>query len=441
MIDKRYLIFFIGIIGLSVFFQGQPSITGNILLSEVNVSINSFDNGQISYFNYPDRITQYSKVNIGAEFLNTGSTSYTKEILLQIGVYGDNMTVVANRTGLTVVMKPGDRSFDKLSYTPLYYGFYWMHLIVSYGNKTDEAWGTFYVDPYYIIVIPPNVTEDDGPGGPLDSEAISGGSGDELGSEGGMSDSLDLASLLDSGIYDTGRTLVTISNPDKIYVRPGESTAVYVIVNNTGTMTLRRMMLLPRSMSGIKVDAQPRNIQILKGTQSAIFMITVDVPADILNRTYPLDFKVLFDKGNRTGHVDVVVGPRLDEDLMDTILNYRYIITRLKSESDTLYFDGKNTSLLENYISLADSDLVIAKDDYDVEDYDSVREYLKRTKLHLDDAVLELASLRSETMIIVFAPNIWLLIVLAITMITAIGVVYAHRHNLKKVVKEAEDGI
>ena len=129
MIDKRYLILLFSIIGIFIIIQLQPSIvgssiTGNILLSEINVSINAFDNGRISCFNYSDRILQYSKLEIGAEFLNTGSTSYTKSLLLQIGFYDDNMTVIANRTGTTIFMKPGDRNFDTLTYTPLYYGFY-----------------------------------------------------------------------------------------------------------------------------------------------------------------------------------------------------------------------------------------------------------------------------------------------------------------------------
>ena len=445
MIDKKYLIFLFSIVGLLIIIQLQPaivgsSITGNILLSEINVSINAFDNGRISYFNHSDRILQYTKLEIDAEFLNTGSTSYTKNSLLQIGTYDDNMTVIANRTGFTMYMKPGDRSFDTFKYTPLYYGFYWLHLTVSYGNKTADAWGTVYVDPYYIIVIPPNVTEGDEPGGPLDAEDTTGGSGDGSGIGAG-GDDVDLSALLDSGIYDTGRILVTLSHPDKIYVRPGQSSVVYVIVNNTGTMTLRRMMLLPRIIGDIKIEAQPMNIQTLKSGQSAIFMITLDVPYDIDNRTYPLDFKVLFDKDSRAGHIDVAVGPvSSEEDLLNTILNYRYIITRLTGESDKLYFDGKDTALLEEYISDADSDLVIAKDNYDLGDYDPVRTYLKKTRVHLEDAVLELASLRKPDISVLFATNVWFLIVLMIMISIVMAEVYVHKRKHKKVIKdEGED--
>ncbi|MBW6461431.1 MAG: hypothetical protein K0B07_00055 [DPANN group archaeon] len=446
MIDKKYFIFLFGIIGLLIIIQVQSSIlessiTGNLLLSEVNVSINAYDNGKVSILNYSDRIEQYSKLVIGAEFLNTGSTSYSKSLLLQIGTYDENMTISANRTGTTIVMKPGDRSFDKLTYTPLYYGFYWMHLIVSYGNKTADAWGTFYVDPYYIIVIPPNVTEGE-PGGPLDVEDTTGGDGDGL-SMGGGGDDVVLSALLDSGIYDTGRILVTLSHPDKISVRPGQSSVVYVIVNNTGTMTLRRMMLLPRIIGNIKIEAQPMNIQTLKGGQSAIFMITLDVPYDIYNRTYPLDFKVLFDKDSRAGHIDVEVGPgNLEDDLLNIILNYRYIITRLTSERDKLYFEGKNTTLLDEYISDADYDLVIAKENYDLGDYGPVREYLNETLNHLEDAVLELASLRKSDTFVLFATNVWFLIVLMIIISIVIAEVYMHKRKHKKYIKyEGEDAI
>ena len=436
MIDNKLFLFFISIsLGLLLFTQIQPSITGNILLSEINVSISPFDNGRVGYFSYPEEITQYSRMIIDAEFINTGSTSYTKNTLLQIGAYDDNMTVLANRTGLTTSIMPGGRSLDTLRYTPLTYGFYWMHLIVSYGNKTADAWGSFYVSPYYSIIIPPE--GDGGSGGSSDSEGTgggagsgggAGGSGGSLGSSGGMG----IPSVSDLSKSDTGRVLVTLLHDNKVYVRPGELSEVYVVVNNTGTMTLRQMMLLPRIVGNIMLDAQPMNVQTLKSGQSAIFMITLDVPRDIENRTYPLDFKVIFDKGNKSGHVDVVVGPlALDESLLNSILNYRYIINRLKSETDILYFDGKNTTLIEKYIDLADSNLIIAKDEYDVADYESVRKSLKNTREHLKDAVIELAKLRSEGTLIVFAPTIWLLIVLVLVMIVSFGVVYIHKRKIK----------
>ncbi|MCK4927707.1 MAG: hypothetical protein KAS11_04510, partial [Candidatus Aenigmarchaeota archaeon] len=351
MDNNRYLALFIFTICIFIIFQDHPSITGNILLGEVNVSINPMEYGKISYLGYPPVITQYSNIDFDIEFRNTGSTPYIKKTLLQIGTYDANMTVIANRIGHTASMGPGDRIFETLKYTPWAYGFYWVHVIVSYGDSTADAWGSFYVEPYVAIIIPPD--PGDSTGDDDDDESHSGG---DTGSLTGFLG--DISSALDFELYDYGRTMITLSHPDKIYVMSGDTSVVYILVNNTGTMTLRRLLLLPRIIGNIAVGAQPMNIQTLKGGQSAIFMITLDVPAGIEDGIYPMDFKVIANRIERTGHIDVVVGSLLlDENLMDMILNYRYIITRLIDEADSLYLAKENTTLLERYISDADSAL------------------------------------------------------------------------------------
>lgn len=424
MNNNRYLAFFIFIISIFIIFQSQPSITGNILLGEVNVSINPMEYGRIGYFDYPAEITQYSSMDFNLEFINTGSTPYIKNTLLQIGTYDENMTVIANRTGLTASMGPGDRVFETLKYTPLAYGFYWIHAIVSYGNSTADAWGSFYVEPYYTYVAPPDPGDSTG-----DDEGSD--SGDDTGSGTGFFG--DIFSELYLEQFDHGRTLITLSHPDKIYVTSGDTSVVYVIVNNTGTMTLRRLLLLPRIIGNIAVDAQPMNIQTLKGGQSAIFMITLDVPAGMEDGIYPMDFRVIANRIERSGHIDVVVGSLLlDENLLGIILNYRYIITRLIDETDSLYLAGKNTTLLEKYIGDADSALVLAKDYHDLKDYGQVRAYLKDTRWHLELAVIELARLRSSDSFLSRAPMLLLVIAMIVIIAVSLIAVYIHKRGMKK---------
>ena len=437
MINNRLLLSFICIIislfGFFLFTQIPVSITGNTLLSEINVSINPFDSGRISLFNYPYEITQYSSMMINTEFLNIGSTTYTKSVLLEIGQYDANMTMLANRTGFTTSIQPGERSTDILRYTPLH----WLHLTVSYSDKTIDMWGTFYVKPYYSITVPSIGTGDDSGDGTGD-DVGTGGTGGSGGTGGtGGIEIIDWGSIgypsYDSSESDSGRILVTLHHPDKVYVMSGESSVVYVLVNNTGTMTLRRMMLLPRITGNIKIDAQSKNVQVLKGGQSAIFLIALDVPDDIDNRTYPLDFELFFDKGNRTGHVDVIVGNLpVDESLLNTILNYRYILTRLNGEMDALFLDGINITIVKKHISDAESALIIAKDYYDDNDYKSTRIYLEKTKGYIIDAVIELARLRNDKTLIVLAPTFWIFILLIIMMIIAISVIYIHKRKLKE---------
>ena len=424
MDNNRYLALFIFTICIFIIFQDHPSITGNILLGEVNVSINPMENGKINYFEYPAEVTQYSSMDFDIEFRNTGSTPYIKDTLLQIGTYDANMTVIANRTGHTASMGPGDRIFETLKYTPWAYGFYWVHVMVSYGDSTADAWGSFYVEPYVAIIIPP----DPGDGTGDDDESYSGG-----GTGSGTGFLGDISSALDLELFDFGRTMITLSHPDKIYVMSGDTSVAYIIVNNTGTMTLRRLMLLPRIIGNIALDAQPMNIQTLKGGQSAIFMITLDVPAGTKDGIYPMDLKVIANRIERTGHIDVVVGSLLlDENLMDMILNYRYIITRLIDEADSLYLAGENTTLLELYISDADSALILAKDYHNLKDYGRVRAYLKNTREHLELAVIELARLRGSDSFLSRAPMLLLAIAMVIIIAVSLIALYVHKHSMKK---------
>jgi len=427
MDNNRYLALFIFTISIFIIFQGQPSITGNILLGEINVSINSMENGKISYLGYPAENIQFSSIDFDIEFRNTGSTPYIKNTLLQIGTYDANMTVIANRTGHTASMEPGDRIFETLKYTPLAYGFYWIHAIVYYGDSTADAWGSFYVNPYYAYV-PPLPGPGDGTG---DDDGSSSGGDTGSGSSTGFLG--DISSALDLERFDYGRTLITLSHPDKIYVMSGDTSVVYILVNNIGTMTLRRLMLLPRIIGNIAIDAQPMNIQTLKGGQSAIFMITLDIPADIEDGIYPMDLKVIANRINRTGHIDVVVGSfPLDESLMDIILNYRYIITRLIDEADSFNLAGENTTLLERYISDADSALILAKDYHDLKDYGQVRVYLKDTRGHLELAVIELARFRSSDSLLSRAPMLLLAIAMIIIIAVSLIAVYVHKRGMKK---------
>ncbi|MCK5290175.1 MAG: hypothetical protein KAJ56_04440, partial [Candidatus Aenigmarchaeota archaeon] len=216
-------------------------------------------------------------------------------------------------------------------------------------------------------------------------------------------------------------------------VMSGDTSVVYILVNNTGTMTLRRLLLLPRIIGNIAVGAQPMNIQTLKGGQSAIFMITLDVPAGIEDGIYPMDFKVIANRIERTGHIDVVVGSLLlDENLMDMILNYRYIITRLIDEADSLYLAKENTTLLERYISDADSALILAKDYHDLKDYGQVRAYLKDTREHLELAVIELARLRGSVSFLSRAPMLLLAIAMIVIITVSLIAVYIHKRSMKK---------
>ncbi len=401
----------------------------------VNVSIELFDDGRIGYFDYPELITQYSRMNITVEFINTGSTTYTKRTKLEIGIYDANYSVTANRSGPITSLNPGQRSSERLRYTPMDPGYFWLRAVVSYSNKTADIWGTFYVKPYYE----PWPTPGNGGGG---SGGGGGGGGYGGGSGGGGGVTILEVPETTTEIIPTQKTLygekeMVIEYPERIYISPGEPSVVYVTVNNTGDLPLNELLLLGSINGGISMDVDPKTIQTLNGKQSATFLITLLPPAVTPFGNYSLDFTVSTYTIRKYGHIDVEVGKLgVDDSLERTIRNYQYIIMKLEEESEGLSFEGKNMTAADSYINDAKNTLKRAKDAFSTRDYEVTRDNLKKTRNHLIKAVIEIARVRGKGLFVVLAPTIWLLIALITIIIIAAVSVYVHKLDEENSTKE-----
>lgn len=397
----------------------------------VNISIAPLDDGYISYFGFPEEITQYSRMNITVEFTNSGSTTYTKKTELDIyGMVGENFTVLYNRSGGTSSLNPGSRSLENLRYTPLEYGWFWIRIQVHYTNKTANAWGVFYVKPYYDLVYPPTNPPSEGGGGG------SGGSYEEI------IRTIQLKNppkekTLPEKIIDVGKKDMDLSYPDKIYITPGDSAVAYVIINNKGTMPLRDLRVFGQINGDIAIDVQPRRVSELYGNNSAVFMITLDTTPDIAEGPYSLDFTAHTDKMDDYGRIDVEVSKaNLDDSLERTILNYQYLIIKLEEEIDGLNTAKKNTDKAVPYINEAKNTLKLARDALDAKDYEKTRDSLKKTRNALINAVMEIALARGDKLLVVMAPTIWLLIILLIIMMITAVMLYMHKRDKEKAKKE-----
>ncbi|MBU4300206.1 hypothetical protein L6303_00005 [archaeon] len=389
----------------------------------INISIDSFDNGYISYFDYQKELTQYSRMNITVEFTNSGSTSYSKKTELDIyGFSEGKLVLIANRSGAISSLTPGSRSVEKLRYTPMQPGWFWIRIQVHYSNKTANAWGVFQVKPYYnIIYYPPPTPPSSG-----------GGSYEEIIRTVQLENPPKEVSI-PKKIVDVGKKNIALSYPDKIYITPGDSAVAYVIVTNKGTMALREIQVLGQINGDIIIDVQPRIVSELYGNNSAVFMITLDTNTDTNEGIYSLDFTAYTDKMKDEGHIDVEVGKAtLDDSLERTILNYQYLIIKLEDEMDELNIAKKNTSKVVPYINEAKNTLSLAKSALKLKDYEKTRDNLKKTRNSLINAVIEMARARGDTMLIVMAPTIWLLIILLIIMLITAVMLYMHKRDKEK---------
>jgi|GEM_PF-1172902 len=405
-----------------------------VLDRTINLSIDSFDLGRIGYFDYNQEIRQYSRINITVEFINTGSTRYLKKTELDIyGVVNGTFTILYNRSGATRTLNPGERSVEKLRYTPMTPGYYWIRIFVHYAeNKTANAWGIFHVTPYYESAYGPVYV----PGPPAPPRTIE------------IETTIQLPNpteeVLPAQENDRGIKGMTVSYPYKANITPGESSTIYVIVKNEGTMPLRELMILSRINGDISIDVQPKIVQTLYGGRSAVLMITMDALPGTPEGVYSLDFTVHTDKMSENGHIDVTVGKTsIDDELARTILNYQYILSKLEEEMDSLNIEGTDTSKILPHIDEAKNRLKLAKEAYKIKDYEKTRDNLKRTRNSLINAVIELALARNETsQLIVMALTIWLLIILLIIIIIAAIALYMHKRDTERTKKkEGEESL
>lgn len=395
----------------------------------VNVSIESFDDGRFGYFDYQSIITQYSRMNITIEFINTGSTTYTKRTKLEFGLYDSNYSVIATRNGPLISLDPGKRHIDRLRYTPMDTGYFWLRATVSYANKTADIWGTYYVKPYYEPWPLPGSGGSGGGGGGGSGGYGGGGSG----GGGGVAivqSQRSVSETIPSSRITYGEEEMVLEYPERILIAPGEPSVVYITVNNTGDLPLNELLLLGSINGGISIDIEPKTIQTLNGKRSATFLITLLAPASTPYGNYSLDFTASTYSIRKYGHVDVEVAKlSVDEGLERTIRNYQYILMKLEEESGDLSFEGKNMTKADGYLNDAAITLRRAKDAFSTRDYVVTRDSLKKTRNHLVNAVIEIARVRGEGILVVMAPTIWLLIALITIIIIAAVSVYVHKRD------------
>lgn len=413
-------------------------ITGKLIETvAANLSIMAVDDGAIIDFSRSPgyEIDQYSRMNLSVEFRNTGSTSYTARI--EIYALDYNLTNISRMLGGYNYMKPDSRISYSTRYIPQLFGFQWIHIVVPYAaNKKAEAWALIYVKPYYYQwpQTPGNGTEGSGTGaGGGGGTAGGGGGGGRMTAVAGDKYEMIIPSV---PAADTGTVGFQISYPKRAELVPGGSSAIYVVANNTGTMILRDMRFTGY-ITGARMDVAPKMIYALPGKSSAVFMISLEVPEDIAPDTYLLDFRIQANVANASGHIDLDIRPgNAQDELNQTILNYRYIISRMEDEAEALKILGRNTTLASDYLDEAKAALKQAKDGYEKGEIDSAKNSLKRVKRLLLLAASEIALARSVGLFIALSPAYLLLFILIAAAIIAGIAVYVHKR--KKEIEEKE---
>ncbi len=389
-------------------------ITGYVVLASdrnISISIKPVEMGRILFFDYAPIVEVYDPQSISVEFMNTGSVAFQQNI--EITIMDINLSFVGNYTDEYVDVLPGQTRQHTIQYVTDEPGYYWIRAMSTFSGKYVVAWGLYRVNgtkvlPYYPPIIFPTLPED-GSGGGSAAEYL-----------------------------DTLHPYLSLEYPSNITMTQNQSTVTYVVVKNTGDADASNVVLLPKSL-GIQIDVTPKLIPEILVYDEGVFIISIDVSNDTEPGTYPIDFVVIADEARNKGHIDVFVKllHPMDE-FNSSILNYAFLLKRLRNDAIKAGIEGKNTTSTFLHLDEGDRYLDFAKSSFSENDYFETRRNLLVVKKHIENAALELARARITQMYHAIFPIVSILLLLIAFVILAIMLFVHHRQRAKK--HKAEEG-
>ena len=389
-------------------------ITGNVVLAfdrNISVSIKPVEMGRILFFEYSPIVEVYDPQSITVEFMNTGSVAFQQNI--EITIMDINLSFVGNYTDDYVDVLPGQTRQYSIQYVTDEPGHYWIRAMSTFSEKYVVAWGLYKVNgtkilPYYPPIIPPSLPED-GSGGSSAAEYL-----------------------------DALHPYLSLEYPSNITLTQNQSTVTYVVVKNTGDADASNVILLPKSV-GIKIDVTPKLIPEILIHDEGVFIISIEVSNNTEPGIYPIDFVVLADDAKSKGHIDVIVKQLhpMDE-FNSSILNYAFLLKRLRNDAIKASIEGKNITLVLLHLDEGDKYLDLARSSFSKNDYDETRRNLLIVKEHIKNAALELARARVTQLYHAVFPIVSILLLLIAFAILAIMIFMHHRQRAKK--QKEEEG-
>ena len=363
------------------------SITG-FVASTLSLSIGNYTEGKITWFGIEPYLLDINEtVTIHAEFRNSGNVPFNSRMFLE--VQNLNHSQICNFTDAPVTLDAGERRHFMVSHVARNTGFNWVLLEVTYADdRSKVAYGLFYVYPIWE-------EEEEGPSGP-----------------GGPDYPLLEELPVEEGLYAD----FTLEYQDSIILTQGQSTLIPIFVNAIGNTSLMNIKFLG-TMVDLPFNVSPQVISILNPGSKGIFLIDLNIPIDADLTTYTLHFDIVASTARKTGNIRIEVRalPLIDQ-INQTIQNYQYLIRRIKQEIERARIEGKNVTIPEYFILLAENDLNNAISLYNDNRYEEALNKLDQVKNNIINAVLELSILQKPTFIFLI-PYYWYIVIVLILLV------------------------
>lgn len=416
--------------GLTIFTDGRS----------VNVSISEYPYGRVVFINFTPVVQVYAPQTITTEFINTGSVPYQAHV--QIRVKDLNFTDLAVYDDDYLNFSIFDARRYSVIYTANVTGYYWIQVRVPYVNTYTEAWALYYVNSTIApqVITPPSTlppTYQYSPSTIIQGNQTANQTGNWTGTAGNRTGSGTGAPWEGTGGV-RGTPAMTIEYPSNISVSQNQTALAYVFVKNPGNGSLQNV-IMPLSSIDVGIDITPKLIPEIARGEEGIFIITVSAAADKPTGVYPIDFSVMSGGLVKKGHIDVYVGlmPVMDE-LTSAILNYAFLLKRIREDARQAAMGGRNTTLVLMHVDEGERVLDLARKSFAKGDIETTRGHLVIVKGHIENAVLELArAVKVEALYAVFPI---LTIILSIIGFAVIGILlYLHKKKREeKGMKEGE---
>jgi hypothetical protein len=299
------------------------------------------------------------------------------------------------------VLKSSMRRTYTVSFLPPYLGLYYIKVKVPYDSRTVERWGSFMV--VYPYTPPPvNIITPSVPARPVPTPAP-------------------------VVAEEVGIPKIGLEYPEKVNITQGESKLFSILVKNIGNVSLNNIKFYISTTSLVEIEINPKQVFKLLPKESAIFLISVDVPETTPVGEYPFDFVATSDetKEERSIKLQIIsLLPSIEEGIYETILNYEYIISEIQSEIDSAVLKGIDVKIPQDTLDKAKIGLEIAKGYYQQGKYEDAKNKLAEVKKYLEDAVYQLAVAGIKVQLPAFSPIMIIIIILFIGLILLLSLLF-----------------
>jgi len=395
---RKIILFVISILivaSLTIYYRFSPrEITGFFPTGNATVGVSEKIKGEITALIYENYINFTQIQDITAEFANVGSTVLTEKI--EIRVYWNNQSKLQEMAyyyDSQGALNPSMRRTYSVSFLPPYLGLYYIKVKVPYDSRAVEKWGSFMVT-YTPPVIPIEII----PSAPAEEPSYT------------IVEKVRLPSMV-------------LEYPETVNITQGESKIFNILVKNTGNIPLSNIKLYISTTNLIDIEINPKQVFKLVPNESAIFLISVDVPKTTPAGKYPFEFRVMSDevKEEKSIELEVVpITPSIAGEINETILNYEYLISEIQHEIDSAALKGIDVTTPQDTLNKAKSGLEIAKEYYQQEKYEDAKSKLTEVKKHLEDAVYQLAVAGIVIQLPAFIPTYIILIPILVGAVIAV---------------------